>query len=397
MYKHQQDLIDLDPSKFLLSWECGTGKSRAVIELCKLKEPILVICPKSLVDNWANEIKQWNGIGFQVITKEGFRKLYKTLPRYNTIICDECQYFLGIKSQMSKALIAYIKVRQPKHTYLLTATPYMSTPWNIYTLAKILGFTWSYPTFRQKFFYEVKMGPRTVPIIKKGIEPAMAKLVQRLGSTVRMDECVDIPEQTFETEYFELTAEQKTAIKNLTDFLPIVKFTKVHQICGGTLKSDGYVPTAHYKAEKIERLTDLVNSVKKVAVICRYNAEIDYLGEIIGKTKKVFKITGREPERQKTVDEINASEECCVFISGGCSEGYNLPTIPMMIFYSYDFSLKNYIQVLGRIQRINAIKKNVYISLIVKGTIDEDIYKCILSKKNFDVEIYAKERSSCND
>ena len=68
--------------------------------------------------------------------------------------------------------------------------------------------------------------------------------------------------------------------------------------------------------------------------------------------------------------------------------------ISVMVFYSYDFSLKNYIQIKGRIQRINNIKKNVYFSLVVKGTIDEDVFKCIQRKEDFDIEIYERTRLS---
>ncbi len=73
-----------------------------------------------------------------------------------------------------------------------------------------------------------------------------------------------------------------------------------------------------------------------------------------------------------------------------CSEGYELPTFPLMVFYSYDFSLKNYIQMLGRIQRINAIKKNVYLSLVVKDSIDSDVFTSLKKKEDFDIAIYNK-------
>jgi SNF2 family DNA or RNA helicase len=61
-----------------------------------------------------------------------------------------------------------------------------------------------------------------------------------------------------------------------------------------------------------------------------------------------------------------------------------------MVFYSLDFSLKNYIQMCGRIHRIGQTKKCVYVNFIVSGTIDGDVYKSIKNKEDFQIQIYKK-------
>lgn len=225
---------------------------------------------------------------------------------------------------------------------------------------------------------------------KKGIEPKIANLVNKIGSTVRMDECVDVPKQTFLTEHFELTREQKRAIKEIEDTLPIVRWTKVHQICGGSLKGDEYNEPQYFKSEKLNRAIDLAKEHKKIIFVCRYNCEVEMLTTAIGeKTDKlVYKITGKTDDKPEIIASAEMNDEVVVIINAACSEGYELPSFPIMVFYSYDFSLKNYVQILGRIQRINRIKKNVYLSLTVPGTIDEDVYNCIKKKENFDIEIY---------
>jgi superfamily II DNA/RNA helicase len=133
-----------------------------------------------------------------------------------------------------------------------------------------------------------------------------------------------------------------------------------------------------------------------MAVVCRYNAEIEMIALKFREKYpgiEIFKITGQIEDRHPVVDKINKSKSGIVLINGACSEGYGLPFIPLMVFYSYDFGLKNYIQMLGRIQRANNIKKNVYISLVVKGTVDERIYKTVaIEKKDFDTHIYQNEK-----
>jgi superfamily II DNA or RNA helicase len=395
LYQHQKEIVEKNPSKWLLAWETGTGKSLTSIRLAESKsDDILVVCPKSLRDKWYDDIKigsenkncRWN-----VLTKEEFRKWSSVIKGNNCLIVDEAHYFGQQKSKMTKALMNYIKQYSPEYIYLLTATPYMSSVWSVYSLGLILGKKWSYPTFRKKFFYDVKMGRRMIPVQKKKIEKDVAKLVHSLGNTIKLSDCVDMPEQIFETEYFELVNEQKKMIETIYDPVPVVRWTKIHQICGGTLKADAYSDNILLPSEKKQRAIELVQANKKIAIVCRYNLEIDMLATEIQKFKPVVKIRGDVKDKQGAVDAVNKLDEVCVLINGAASEGYGLPTVPIMVFYSYDFSLKNYIQVKGRIQRINAVQRCVYISLVVKGTIDEDILKMItIHKQDFQIAIYNK-------
>lgn len=386
LYQHQQKLLDLNPKKHLLAWETGTGKTVAACQLAKKNvNSTLVIMPKSLKEQWLEQDLTSEQC---FVTKETFRRDWNKIKKYDCLIIDEAHYFSGIKSQMSKSLLAYVKKHKPEYIYLLTATPYLSSPFNIYCLAAILGVKWSYPSFRRTFFTDVRMGSRVIPVIKKGIEPKIAALVNQLGSTVRLQDCVDLPEQIFETEYFEVSKEQQEVIREIkqTEVNHIVKWTKCHQVYGGTLKGDGYSVTKYFKSEKLQRLRDICSEHKKVVVVCRYNAECEMIRREIGG----FIINGETTAKHDKIKFANEQDQGHLIINAACSEGYELPTFDLMVFYSYDFSLKNYIQMIGRISRINNPKKNVYLSLITKGTVDEDVYNCIQSKKSFDLAIYGK-------
>lgn len=359
----------------------------------------LVICPKSLRDNWIKEIDKFSSPElFTILTKEWFRKDAKDLSKYNTIIVDETHYFSGIKSRMSKSLYSYIKKHNPTNLYLLTATPYMSTPWNIFTLAKHLGHEWNYMAFKYKFFNEIRMGQRTVLVIKKGVEKDMGKLVQVLGSTVKLSDCVDVPDSVYQEEYFELTKEQIKAMEELEASVPIVYWTKCHQICGGTLKSiDKTQPDTVFKSEKLARTVDLCEEHPKLAIVCSYNAEIANIKATLEEkksfTKQIYVIQGNVKNKDEIIENINKSDKCVVLLQAACSEGYNMPGIPIMVFYSYDFSLKNYVQIKGRIQRINAIQKCVYLSLIVKKSVDNEVYQSVvIRKQDFHCAIYNKDK-----
>jgi superfamily II DNA or RNA helicase len=392
LYSHQKRLLEKNPDRCLISHGTGCGKTRTTIELAyKNCSSFLVICPKALKENWRREIEKWGagrGTPWKTMTKEEFRKDWNILERFDGVIVDESHYFFGMKSQMMKSLLGYFKKYDVKYRWLATATPYLSTAWNIYVAARLLGHDWGYVKFKSKFFYDVRFGNRILPVQREGIEGEIAQLVKMIGDTVSMDEIVDIPEQVFETEYIKLTSKQEAKIKNIPDILPIVRFTKQHQIENGISLGDDYNPSEAYDCQKNDRILELLEEFKKVAIFCRYNYQIDVIKDLII-DKEVYVIRGDVKDRDSVVQKVNASNECVVLINSACSEGYELPTIDVVIFASLGFSFKDYKQSLGRFLRINKLKKNLFIHLI-SGDVDQAVFDSIMSKQDFDIEIYAK-------
>lgn len=398
-YKHQRELINQAPKKHLLAWSAGTGKTIAMIKLAENYglHNALVICPKPIKEQWQTEIRKFaiEPMLFHVLTKEEFKKKSSELNKYNKVIVDEAHYFFMYSSQLHKSLRRYLSKNKPEQVYLGTATPYLSTSWNIYSAGLLLGQNWRWHKWKNYFFYDIKMGRKTIPQEKskingKDVKDILAELINfRLGNTVKLEDCTDVPAQVYLEEKFDLTSHQKQAMENLDDVDHISFWTKCHQINGGTLKSDGYSPDQKFKCQKLNRIKELCKEHSKLVVVCRYNHELDYIEENI-KNKNVYKINGQTRDRGGTTARADFDPNCVVLVNAACSEGYELPTFSVMVFYSYDFSLKNYIQMKGRIQRINAVKKNVYISLINRGTIDEDVYASIQRKEDFQISIYNK-------
>lgn len=426
-YKHQKDFIRKGIDKAILVWGTGTGKSLAAVEWAikhcaegqwknggLIDNGVLVICPKHLQTKWKNEfVYHGNLVGgtapqkinsalgagrITIISKETFRRDWNKLPSFYTVIVDEAHYFGGMKSQMSKNLLAYIKKNKTEKILGLTATPYMSSPWNIYRLGQIMGKQWAYMSFKKRFFRDIKMGTRVVPVVRDDIEEPLADLIKEISDVVEMKDCVDLPDDVLETEYFELNSEQKKAIKTLVSLSPVVRYGQEHQICGGYLKGDAYNPDVEYPTDKLTRVMELIASNKKALVVCKYRGELEMISrEVLNSTdqalakKKIIVINGDVQDKQPLVDEANEAEDCVLLVSAACSEGWEAPTFSTMIFYSYDFSLKNYIQMKGRIQRINNIQKCNYISLVIKDSVDEGAYtSVVVDKMDFQVEIYKK-------
>jgi len=406
LYAHQKELLDKNPAKHLICFGTGLGKSLTSMELANKNRcsVVFVVCPKSLKEKWQRDLdafhwKDYACAEYRVISKEEFRKDWDKLDPCDALIIDEAHYFSGLTSLMSKSLTKYIKKWNTNYIWLLTATPYMSTPWNIYTLARHLGYEWSYGAFNEKFFTHRYVGQRLIPVVKDGIEDEIARLVKVIGTTAKMEDCFDIPEQIFETEWIALSSGQKKKIKEVenAETLPITRFTKVHQVENGSLKSDGYAPDEFIDNLKNERILDLVETNDKVAIFCRYNLQIDGLEKLIKeniKDKNVYIIRGGVKNRDEVVQSVEKDDKCVVIINSACSEGYELPSIGIIVFASLSFSYKDYEQGCGRFLRANKLKKNVFIHLVSSTPehdgVDEAVYASIMKKQDFSLAIYSE-------
>ena len=394
LYKHQEDILRLNPPIYGLWWETGTGKTKASIELAKRNvKTLLVVCPKNLKENWRREIEKWNGgavFAWRVVSKEELRRDWNKLEPVEGIIVDEAHLGFGsAKSLLSKSLISFCKKHDIQYRWLLTATPIMSSVWSVYSLAVHLGYSMDWHKFKMRFFNDIRMGRRIIPVQKEGIEPDIQKILNQIGGMVKMSDCVDIPEQTFETEYFAMTNQQKKAWESVKDATAIAKWTHRHCIENGVLKSDGYTDDQIFENDKTERILDIADTSKKVAVFCRYNLQIDAVVKALGyRGKKTFVIRGDVKDRDVVVQEANATEDCAIVIQSDCAAGYELPTFHTIVFASLSFSYVNYKQALGRFLRINHMEKNVYIHLVTDAGVDKAVYKCIMDKKDFYIEVF---------
>lgn len=408
LYKHQREFLSNAPRRHLLCWDCGAGKTLASILWAELMgQNALFVVPKSVKEKWEKEVKEYAETdsfkrNAHVVTKEEFRKLWDDLMPYDSIVVDEAHYFSGMRnakniSAMAKSLFYFVRKHPNVNILLATATPYLSTPWNIYMLARILGHDWNYQRFKGEFFEEQYFGPRPVFKPRSGIEEEIADKVREIGSIIHINECADIPEQVFETEEFTINHKQKKAILDLDEMAPIVRFTKMHQIENGVLLGDGYTDDLVIPCAKTDRVLELCESNRKIAIVCRYNQQIEvYKGLITKKLKKkVYVINGKTKDKYGVSQDVERESDCVVLINAMASEAYELPSVPVCVFASLSYSYKDFRQMKGRFLRLNKLKKNVYINLITKDGVDEAVNNAINKKEDFSIAIYTKEM--CNN
>lgn len=122
-------------------------------------------------------------------------------------------------------------------------------------------------------------------------------------------------------------------------------------------------------------------------VYCDYNDVITRLEKLLLISKKqtgvrqILKVTGDIPLKERTKVEEQIDNNTVVLITSAGSESVNLQKANSVIFYDIPFSIKTYIQTIGRVTRIDSKYNEQYIHHIeVSGTIDS--YKRCLIQIN---------------
>lgn len=408
LYQHQLDIINEDKKKCGLFLGTGSCKTRTVLHMAKGKT--LVITPKTQNEekNFLREKEKW-GIELDItqISKEYFKSHIEEIGKYDTIIVDESHTVAGItpytksknriqvpkSSDIFNILNAYLKRTSPERIYLLTATPDRN-PFTVYGHAILLGATWNFYEFRDAFYWSRKKGFIDIwtPRNTKDIQERLGRAVNKIGYTGQLSNYFDVPEQTYKTIYVEQTKEQIKAISEAElDYPnPLVLTGKCHQIENGIYEGQ------YIKDNKGQVLEDLVLEFPKIIFVVKYTAQIEKIREQF-KDKKVFVLSGQSKDRDTIIKEAEKSDDCIMIIQSQVSAGYELPSFPVMVFVSMSYSLVDRIQAEGRILRANHLKKNLYITLVTKGGVDEAVLKSINNKEDFHEKIYAENRSTKNN
>jgi SNF2 family DNA or RNA helicase len=409
LYEHQLNILRDDKKKVGLF--LGTGSGKSLIALLLARGKTLVIAPKTQVldGNWEREVKKNNlKIDLTVLSKETFRRDYAELPRFDTVIVDEAETCLGVTpnirwrnkkpipkaSQLFEALYEYVNVMKPDRIYLATATITRS-PMTVYGAGLVLGHNWDFYKYRDMFYTRLKIPNREIWVPKKDslTKDKLANIVKKLGYIGRLSDYFDVPEQTYKTVYVELSKGQKERIKELPYEYPdpLVLVGKKHQVENGVLTGDEFNAPEEFENEKIEKIMDYAIEFPRMVIFARYTAQIHAIAKVLRDDgRKVLILDGSTKDRKGLLEDANSSDECIVIAQCQVSAGWELPDYPVMVFASMSYSVVDRVQSEGRILRANHLKKNLYITLVARGGIDEAVYKAINNKQDFIERLYVK-------
>lgn len=426
---------------FAYFMEQGTGKTKTVLDEAQViasqgnLDSVLIICPKSLMGTWKDEImthcvnyrislwkdKEVYGQGdfrFTIINidaiklEKGFVYAYNNLSSNSMLILDESTSIKNFKAQRTQFALRLAK--QARFRRILTGTPITKNPLDLYSQMLFLDpWFWagsSYYAFRNRYAilggYKGKevVGFRDLDRLQSQIDPYCFR--------VKKEQCLDLPPKIYSTRYLEMKKDQKSKYKELKKELgqvtmneqtgviytkTMVTLGKMHQLVGGNLDN------MQYDCNKIEECVNILSEGSgKTLIWCKYINEIKRLKDTLednGFKVGTYHGSVSLKQREQNKADFNTGDMDVLILQYACGGvGLTLNAASTVIFYSNDYSYADRIQAEDRCHRGGQTKSVNYIDLVCKKTIDLKILNIIKNKKSLsDAVMEGLRNESLND
>lgn len=459
-FKHQWDALRatlrLD-GKVALYCEPGVGKSKIAVDFAAMKHQagkmgmILVVCPLSVMGVWEREvlIHTPSTIKYRVVKLAGSSKqkaaqLHKlsiqqhstregemlwVITNYESIwrggvgselvnfgfdlfIADEGHRLKGSTTRQS--VQAYRIGAKTSNRLLLTGTPITNSPMDLYGEMRFISpemFSYedrdghqkrmTFKQFRSK--YAITGGFDDPKIYGYQNLDELYDKVRSVSFIRKKEDCLDLPEKTFEVIPFDLDAKTRKAYIQMAEEMvmylehadtstrvlanaAITKIMYLYRIVCGHINSPdhGEIIIGNEKLRTTKDLVeDLLAAGEKVVIFARFRMDLDRLEKTFEKFGCIS-IRGGVTEKERTTgiarfqSDPSVRVALCQIQSG--SLGITLTASRTVVFYSTDYSYGTYYQATDRIHRIGQTRACNYYLVTGRDTIEEDIYRLILDK-----------------
>ena len=418
----------------ILLGDTSAGKTYITLATIERTRPrlTLIVAPLTSLDiTWAPKLetlpgrlyRDWEGFkldekglrGWDIpvillIHFQLFAKLATKLERvpWDLVVIDESQ---GIKDRGSAQSRAARRMRHAHRRLALSATPLDKSPIDIWAQMRFVDHTvlgLEFRPFEQDYCYrggfknhEVKFHASRLPTLLSRLEPYVFRLDKNFLQLKPMHVHM-VPVDL-------LGAQRKLyaamAVHGIVKFgavaipapLSVTRQAKLEQITGGTIKDlDGRSHVIGMaKARRLRTLAGRLGT--PLVVFCKYLAEIPLIEAALPPGARVGVLTGAVTgaERTQLIQDFQAGRVdylVCQMRTGGVS--IELTAAANMVFYSMNFSLIDFTQVIGRLHRGSQTREvNIYV-LYASDSVDEKIIQEIEEKKNlfFSVVDYFKQQ-----
>jgi SNF2 family DNA or RNA helicase len=429
----------------ILADDMGLGKTvqaisyfshiRSLVDVSS--EPILLICPTSVLGNWESELERFapslkvyihygqnrertnfsNAIGGYdiVLTSYGHvsndDELFKGV-KWDCICIDEAQ---NIKNSTSKQS-SVVRSLCGKHHIALTGTPMenrLSELWSIFDFVQ-KGYLGSLKQFTQSFIIPVEKDrdPAKITALKSVVHPFILRRTKK-----DEDIALDLPDKIEQKEICTLDVEQAALYEGLVRVglsevdkksgierkgLILVLLNKLKQICNHPMLYEKVTPSSdNFKmSPKLERCTTIIGDIIDQGESCLIFTQYLRMAEIMqfhfknefGLEVPFFHGSLRKDERDRLVKRFQNREFPVMILSlkaGGT--GLNLTAANHVIHYDrwWNPAVEN--QATDRVYRIGQEFFVHVHKLITKGTLEERIDKIIETKQELNDKILHPE------
>jgi SNF2 family DNA or RNA helicase len=231
-------------------------------------------------------------------------------------------------------------------------------------------------------------------------------LLRKFSFRVKKDDCLDLPEKTYQYRYVDMTKEQEKAYKEMKELCvtttqnsvvtvpnKLAMLGKLHQIvCGHLIDNQGHV--TYLNNNRMEALLELTEEVDNKCIIWAcYRADLLRIAKELKEkygADKVVEYWGDTDDKERKANIIAFTKgNAKFFVANPATGGFglNLQAANTVIYYSNSYNLEHRLQSEDRCHRIGQ-KKNVnYIDITTLKTVDNLIIKSLKSKKDIATQV----------
>lgn len=433
-FPHQVEAINFIGSKeqVALFDEMGLGKTKIVIDalLPALKDKsldcALIICKKSLIKNWEEEItkhtnlpaivlrgnEQEKGMKFMVyspfyiinydavISEEKRLAMMLKIKKY-AIVLDESHRIKDPYSKTARAILALAPLAKRK--VIISGTPVANKPQDLWAQFYFLdsGQTLGsdYEAFKKRFKVNLKKNRFDQQSILWLREVISGVSMRRLKKDV-----LELPDKIFKDVYVNLEGEQLRMYDTLKEELSLEiqnmdgeqiidnaesilkRLIRLNQIASNPRLIDESYDDEPVKFKLLDKLVADVIARKEKVII--WTSFVDNIISLKKRYQQFGAVTiyGRMimDDRNKAKNKFCEDPSCKVLIANPAAarEGLTLTAANNAIYLDRSFNLVDYIQSQDRIHRISQKKNCLIINIVANGTVDKYIDEIIYKKQS---------------
>jgi SNF2 family DNA or RNA helicase len=415
----------------ILADDMGLGKTLQAISILSdldADSKSLILCPKTLLFNWAAEIEKFNPHLKYLIYEggKGFRtNLLNTVPvqiilcsysliqndlaefsqfQFDYVILDEAQHIKNHRTMRSKA----IKKIKARHKLAMTGTP----------LENSVSELWSIFDFLMPGY----MPPLKRVLSEQYTEVGMHKLKQYIAPFIlrrkKQDVLIELPDKQEQVLYCKMTEKQEQIYVSVLDaihsefenlkkdkatdepqgistnhhsqFKILAALTRLRQICNHpALIDDDFIKDSEISG-KIDMLHDLISdalqSNRKILIFSQFVKMLRIIEKMVKKMNVQYEyMDGSTKDRKKCINHFNNNEKVRLFLislkTGGF--GINLTAADTVILVDPWWNPMVSNQAIDRVHRMGQTKKVLVYKMITIGSVEEKIL--LLQKKKKDL------------
>jgi SNF2 family DNA or RNA helicase len=330
--------------------------------------------------------------------------------KFEVGVFDESQRLKNHTAVRTK--MATLIAKGTAHNYILSGSPILNTPMDIFAQYRILDrgetFGTSFMEFRARYFFDHNAGMPShkyfpdFELRDSKIDEINEKIYQK-AMRVMKSECLDLPDLVRQQVYVDLSLEQQRIYDEMkhnflafldsetcTAQLAIVKALRLQQIVSGYIKLDTGDEVRlrdNYRLDALEDILEDIPPTEKVIIWSTFRENYTQIARLLQKLKWDYTELHGEvasKDRQPNIDRFQNDPKCRAIIcnqqAGGI--GVNLTAAAYSIYYSRNFSLEQDLQSEARNHRGGSEihKKITRIDLVARDTIDEIILESLRNK-----------------